>query len=564
MESSEGWDEATLQARRKQRKVAWKDSYARIYGMAPTQRQQDETGATVVTEVQCLFCLSFGREDIRGEAPVDENSDESRRRRKKSSNVKHFVTFRPDQFTQHLTREHPTKWAAYQLIRQHPDTTASFFPEPAAPSPPYDESYFFRDIPPVIFNPSAPDAEVLAFHEYAAEEFVLGKPMHEWCRFAVSFGHAFRAEPSDAYGDVTARRPWHVLDDPLQLAKRRIDAAFEFMQLLGVRFYTFADTDVVPDGQEHLWESIVPYLQQKQSETSVRLLWATANMMANRKYMHGAATSPSLAVFLEAAAQVKRAMRVTHLLGGEAFVLSAGREGYQSLVGINLAKEDARYAIFLRMVVEYRSAVGATYQLLLEPKPREPLRHQYNYDAATTLCFLHRHHLQQHFKLNVVPAHGVLAGHDYAHEVAYAAMTKCLGSLSISTGDRADAFLTDPALAALLMRTVIQHQGIAPGGLNLSAKVRRESTSLRDMVAAHIGAMDAVARGLRKAAGLYVKGDLDRKTQVRYASWESPLGRQIESGEMTFDALATKSARREAVVSGELELFELLFQRGLA
>ncbi|EQC27769.1 hypothetical protein, variant [Saprolegnia diclina VS20] len=560
MEPTELWEDAATQAKRKQRKVAWKDSYMRIYGMAPTQRQQDETGATIVTEVQCLFCASFGREQqppAGDAAPADEvaNEDARKRARKKSSNVKYFVTFRVDQFTQHLAREHPAKWAAYQEIRNNPDAAAAFFPEPAAPTSVYDESFFFKDMAPITYE--ATDGDVLSFREYCADEFILGKPMHEWCRFAMCFWHGFRTSESDA----TIRRPWNVLEDMLLQAKRRIDAAFEFMELLGLRLFAFQDTDLVPEGYEHHWDVVLPYLQAKMRDSSICCLYGAANLMANRRYMHGSATSPSLGVYLEAAAQVKRAMRLTHLLGGDNFVLWNGRDGLPSLVSTDLAKEDVHYAMFLRMVVEYKTSLGATFQLLLKPKPADPLQPAYDRDVATTLCFLLRHRLQTHFKICVAPTSSL--GIDPMHEVAYASMTKCLGSIDCSMGDSYQV-LSDAKHATQLMRTVIQQQGLAPGGLALDIRVRRESTSLKDLVVAHISAMDTLARGLRKAANMYLKGELDRKVQARYASWDCQLGRQIEGRDTTFEMLSTKSARHEPLASGELETFDLLFQRGLS
>ncbi|KDO31398.1 hypothetical protein SPRG_04015 [Saprolegnia parasitica CBS 223.65] len=563
MEPTELWEDAATQAKRKQRKVAWKDSYMRIYGMAPTQRQQDETGATIVTEVQCLFCASFGREQqppAGDAAPADEaaNEDARKRARKKSSNVKYFVTFRVDQFTQHLAREHPAKWAAYQEIRKNPDAVAAFFPEPAAPTSVYDESFFFKDMAPITYQ--ATDGDVLSFREYCADEFILGKPMHEWCRFAVCFWHGFRSDSSES--DATIRRPWNVLDDAVLQAKRRIDAAFEFMELLGLRLFAFQDTDIVPDGHEHHWDVILPYLQGKMRESSIRCLYGAANLVANRRYMHGAATSPSLSVYLEAAAQVKRAMRLTHLLGGDNFVLWNGRDGAPSLLSTDMAKDDVHYAMFLRMVVEYKTSLGATFQLLLKPKPVDPLQPTYDRDVATTLCFLLRHRLQMHFKICVSPSSS-RAGVEAMHDVAYASMTKSLGSVDCSIGESYHV-LSDAKHAALLMRTVIQQQGLSPGGLALDIRVRRESTSLKDLVVAHISAMDTLARGLRKAATMYLKGELDRKVQARYASWDCQLGRQIEGRDTTFELLATKSARHEPLASGEIETFDLLFQRGLS
>ncbi|OQS00306.1 xylose isomerase 1, partial [Thraustotheca clavata] len=558
--------------KRKQRKVAWRDSYERFYGMAPTQRGLNESGLTIVVEAQCLFCVSFGREEGSVVPPklLLENPtlDARRPARRKTSNIKHFTSFRPDQFVQHLTREHPKKWEAYQLIRKDPSAVQTFFPEAAIVNTTQDASLFFRDIPPIEYNPQAPDTELFCFREYCADEFILGKPMHEWCRFAVCFWHTFANEPSDVFGEITARRPWNAQEDPLLLAKRRIDAAFEFMTLLGIRFYTFHDTDILPQDHEHLWDSIIPYLLAKQEETSIRLLWGTANLFSNRKYMHGAATSPSLSVFIDAAKQVKRAMYITHVLGGENYVFWGGREGFQTLLNTDMAKEETHYAMFLRMAVEYKKTLGATYQLLIEPKPHEPMKHQYDYDAATTLCFLYRHDLQAHFKLNIEPNHTTLAGHDYHHDIAYASMAKYLGSIDCNTGDSSlgwdtDQFLMDVNHATLIMRTVIQQQGLAPGGLNFDAKVRRESTSLKDIVIAHIGAMDCIARGLRKAANMYLKGHIESKVQARYSSWDCTLGRQIENGEMTFESLVNKTVRSEPLASGEQESYELMFFRGL-
>ncbi|CAK4078070.1 unnamed protein product [Aphanomyces euteiches] len=426
---------------------------------------------------------------------------------------------------------------------------------------------FFADIPAIRYvSPETATDDLLVYREYNADEVILGRPMHEWLRFAVCFWHTFLTPPSDVFGEATTIRPWNTHEDAFQRAKERVDAGFEFISKLGVKYYTFHDTDILPDGLEHHWPEMTEYLLAKQQATGIKLLWGTVNMFNNKMYMHGAATSPHLPAFLSAAEQVQRAMEITHKLGGENFVLWGGREGFQTILNTDIGREEAHYAAFLRMAVAYKAKIGATFQFLIEPKPHEPMKHQYDYDAATTLGFLYRHGLQDHFKLNIEPNHTTLAGHDYVHDIVFASTAGHLGSIDANSGDPSlgwdtDQFPMDSKQAALIMRAVIKQGGLAPGGLNFDAKVRRESTALRDIVMGHIGAIDNLARGLRKAAEFTEK--LDSRVNARYATWESDVGRLIEKGGAAFDTLPRVNKATDFPPSGEQEAFEVELYRAL-
>ncbi|DAZ99394.1 TPA: hypothetical protein N0F65_005296 [Lagenidium giganteum] len=449
---------------------------------------------------------------------------------------------------------------------------------------------YFPDIGRIKYDPKAEKA--LAFREYNADEVILGKPMREWCRFAVCYWHTFGGSGSDPFGPAGTfiNRSWNDCErnvvnmdekDPsrcvemVEAAKCKADAAFELFVKLGVDFYTFHDRDVIGEGSNMrettvMFQEVVRYMKKKQSETGVKCLWGTANLFSHRRFMNGALTNPDVDAFVRAAKYVKEAMEMTVQLGGANFVFWAGRDGYQTLLNTDLRHELDQMAAFYKMVVEFKKTLSAPLQLLIEPKPCEPTKHQYDYDAATVMAFLDRYGLEDDFKLNIEPNHTTLAGHEYEHDICYAAAYNMLGSIDCNTGDPmlgwdTDQFLTDDRKATLVMKQVIEMGGLAPGGLNFDAKVRRESTDLKDIFIAHIGSMDCFARGLRRAAAMIEKNELSALVKTRYASWDSDLGRQILTQRTTLTDLSKLADASDDVKqsSGQQELYELMLSRAL-
>ncbi|MFM8985251.1 MAG: xylose isomerase, partial [Planctomycetia bacterium] len=410
---------------------------------------------------------------------------------------------------------------------------------------------------------------MLAFRHYDADALVEGKPMKDHFRFAVAYGHAFRGTGADPFGPGTMLRPWENDANPLQMAVKRTDVAFEFMEKLGVGFYCFHDRDVAPEGAT-LAESnknldvVVDALEKHQQRTGIRLLWGTANLFSNPRYVHGAATSPNAESFAYAAAQVKKAIEVTHRLGGSGYTFWGGREGYQCLWNTDMKREMDHLAKFMHMAVDFAREIGFTGQFYFEPKPREPMKHQYDFDAATCINFLRTYGLEKHVKMNLETNHATLAGHEIQHELEYAGMQGFLGSVDANTGDTlvgwdTDQFPTSIYLTTQMMYSILKYGGLAPGGINFDAKVRRESFEPVDLFHAHIGGMDAFARGLKIAAAMRADGAIQKLLEERYASWSGPLGKRIESGTESFKSLEAemlKKGEAEACKSGRQELFE--------
>ncbi|GJP37794.1 hypothetical protein CLOM_g22203 [Closterium sp. NIES-68] len=442
---------------------------------------------------------------------------------------------------------------------------------------------FFSAIPKVVYEGPA-SRNIFAFRYYNADEVILGRPMKEWLRFAVAFWHTFRGDGSDPFGSPTKHWPWEDGTNSLAMAKRRMRAAFEFMSKLGAQFWCFHDRDIAPEGATLAetnanLDAVVALAAELQAQTGIRPLWGTAQLFKHPRYRHGAATSPVASVFAYAAAQVKKAMEVTHRLGGENYVFWGGREGYSSLVNTDMGLELEHLARFLSMAAEWREKLGFKGALLMEPKPQEPTKHQYDWDAATTLGFLVRYNLTrpdaatgalQPFKLNLECNHATLAGHSCEHELETARIAGALGGVDANTGDAqtgwdTDEFLTDPAAATRVMLSVVRNGGLAPGGINFDAKLRRESTDVDDLFIAHIAGMDALARGLRNVAAIIDDGDLDKLVQGRYASWKEGIGARIEKGEVGFEELETAvmadGGKEPEVGSGKQELAEALFHR---
>lgn len=407
---------------------------------------------------------------------------------------------------------------------------------------------YFKDIPEIQYEGRKTD-NPLAFRYYDAERLVGEKTMEDHLRFAVSCWHTFMGSGQDIFGSPVYQRPWSMAEDPMVRAKDTLRAMFEFCQKLGLNYYCFHDRDIAPEGVTFTQscanlEEIVLYAKELQQHTGVKLLWGTANLFGSPRYCHGAATNPDAHVFAYAAAQVKHAMDATKELGGDGYVFWGGREGYETLLNTDMLKEEENLATFFHMAVSYARKIGFTGQFLIEPKPKEPTKHQYDFDAATVLSFLRKHDLLDHFKLNIEANHATLAGHTFAHELTVAATAGKLGSIDVNRGDQllgwdTDQFPTDIYETTQAMLVLLQHGGIGRGGLNFDAKLRRGSTDINDLFYGHIGGMDSFARGLLTAQKIIDDGKLWELISQRYISYSSVLGRAIRSGEADFDTLET-------------------------
>ena len=412
----------------------------------------------------------------------------------------------------------------------------------------------------------------LAFKHYNPSATVEGKTMKDHLRFSVTYWHTFRGQLADMFGAGTAVRPWDDGTASLPNAQRRARVAFEFMEKLDVPYYAWHDRDLAPDGKDlresnRNFDAVAKVLQAEQKRTGIKLLWGTAQLFVHPRYVHGAATSCNADVFAYAAAQVKKAMEVTHQLGGEGYTFWGGREGYTTLLNTDMKRELDHLAKFLHMAVDYKKEIGFKGQFYIEPKPKEPTKHQYDSDAAACLNFLREYDLRAHFKLNIEGNHAILAGHTVQHELEVAAAADALGSIDANMGDcllgwDTDQFPTDIYLTTHCMLTVLKMGGFTSGGTNFDAKVRRESFEPMDLFHAHIAGMDAFARGLKIAAAIRKDGRLGEFMNERYRSWDSGIGAQIESGKANFKDLEDYMLRKgESVanVSGRQEWLENLF-----
>jgi len=431
----------------------------------------------------------------------------------------------------------------------------------------------FFDVPKIAYE-GPQSRNPLAFRHYNADEVIEGKTMKEHLRFAVAWWHTFCGTGSDPFGPGCAVRPWDDGSTSLEMALKKVDVAFEFMEKLGVPFYCFHDRDVAPEGKD-LRESnknldaVVAKLKDAQSRTGIKLLWGTANLFSNKRFVHGASTSCNADVFAYAAAQVKKAMEVTKELGGVNYVFWGGREGYMSLLNTQLRRELDNLGRFLSMAVDYRNKIGLDAQFLIEPKPKEPTTHQYDSDCAACMAFLKTYGLEKEFKFNIETNHATLAGHSMGHELAYASSYGMLGSVDANRGDEllgwdTDQFPTNIYTTAQVMLAILGQGGLGRGGLNFDAKVRRDSFEPVDLFYAHIGAMDAFAHGLKIAAEIRKDGVLKDMTDKRYSSWESGIGLQISEGTASFESLEKYMLEKGEVtanVSGRQELFEGVFNR---
>ena len=414
----------------------------------------------------------------------------------------------------------------------------------------------------------------LAFRWYNEEEVVEGKTMKDHLRFSVVYWHTFRGAGSDPFGPGTMVRPWEDGTDSVQNAQNRARVAFEFMEKLGAPYYAFHDRDIAPEGatlseSNKNLDAIVKVLKEEQQRTGIKLLWGTANLFSNPRFMHGASTSCNADVFAFSAAQVKKAMEITQELGGENYVFWGGREGYQNLWNTDLKRELDNMGRFMNLAVDYAREIGFTGTFLIEPKPKEPTKHQYDSDAAACINFLRQYGLMDSFKLNIETNHATLAGHTMMHELDYAGSQGALGSIDANTGDLllgwdTDQFPTDIYLTTEIMYYILKHGGIAPGGVNFDAKVRRESFEPIDLFHAHVGGMDAFARGLKIAAAIRADGELEAFVKSRYNSWDSGIGAEIESGKACFKRLEEYMLEKGEVAanqSGRQEMLENLINR---
>jgi xylose isomerase len=427
----------------------------------------------------------------------------------------------------------------------------------------------FPDIPKIQYEgPKSKNA--LSFKHYNADEIVGGRKMRDHFRFGVAYWHSMRNPLADPFGGGTAVRPWDDGTNSIANAQNRARVCFEFMDKLGVDYYCFHDRDVAPEmptlaESNAALDAVADVLESEQKRTGKKLLWGTACLFAHARYNQGAATSPNAGVFAYAAAQVKKAIEVTHRLGGEGYTFWGGREGYSTLWNTNIKRELDHLARLLHMAVDHAKKIGFTGQFYIEPKPREPSTHQYDSDSAACLNFLREYGLKDHLKLNIETNHATLAGHTMRHELEVAAAAGVLGSIDANAGDEligwdTDQFPTDIYLTTQIMLVLLKMGGFTTGGLNFDAKVRRESFEPVDLFHAHIGGMDAFARGLKIANAIIEDGRLDNFVKQRYASYDSGIGAQIESGSVGFEELEAYVLKNgePLVASGRQEMLENL------
>ncbi len=407
-------------------------------------------------------------------------------------------------------------------------------------------SSHFPAIAPIRYEGAA-SGNALAFKHYNPTELVDGKSMKDHMRFGIAYWHSFRGTGSDPFGPGTIVRPWEKGKDPVSVAKVRMDAAFEFFQKIEAPFWCFHDRDIAPEGStlaqsNKNLDALVAHAKQLQKATGVKLLWGTANLFSNPRFMCGAATNPDAHVFAYAAAQVKAAMDATLELGGENYVFWGGREGYETLLNTNLKREQDHLARFLHMAVDYAKSIGFKGQFLIEPKPKEPTKHQYDFDVASGIAFLRTYGLDPYFKFNIETNHATLAGHTFNHEIEVAAAAGMLGSIDANSGDEllgwdTDQFSTDVRQLTLAMVSILRAGGLGSGGFNFDAKLRRPSVDLEDLFIAHIGGMDAYALAFKLAREILADGKFEKFVADRYSSFDAGYGKDIESGKATFKSL---------------------------
>ncbi len=410
----------------------------------------------------------------------------------------------------------------------------------------------------------------MAYRYYDANKVVMGKTMAEWLKFAMAWWHTLCAEGADQFGGSTKTFPWNQDECPVQVAKNKVDAGFEFMQKMGIEYYCFHDVDLVDEGAnveeyEARLKEVVAYLKEKQAETGIKLLWGTANVFGNKRYMNGAATNPDFDVVARAGVQIKNAIDATIELGGQNYVFWGGREGYMSLLNTDQKREKEHLAMMLTLARDYARSKGFTGTFLIEPKPMKPTKHQYDVDTETVIGFLKAHGLDKDFKVNIEVNHATLAGHTFEHELACAVDAGMLGSIDANRGDYqngwdTDQFPIDSYDLTQAMMQIIRNGGLGNGGTNFDAKTRRNSTDLEDIFIAHIAAMDAMARALENAAALIEDGRLCNMVKERYASFDEGLGKKFENGELKLEDVYAygKEVNEPKQTSGKQELYEAI------
>ncbi len=408
----------------------------------------------------------------------------------------------------------------------------------------------------------------LSFRYYDPEKVIMGKKMKDWLRFSMAWWHTLCAEGGDQFGGGTKTFPWNEASDPLEAAKEKMDAGFEIMQKLGIEYYCFHDVDLISEGKsvaeyEANLKAIVEYAKQKQAETGIKLLWGTANVFGHKRYMNGASTNPDFDVVARAIVQIKNAIDATIALGGENYVFWGGREGYMSLLNTDQKREKKHMAMMLRMARDYARSKGFKGTFLIEPKPMEPSKHQYDVDTETVIGFLRAHGLDKDFKVNIEVNHATLAGHTFEHELACAVDAGMLGSIDANRGDYqngwdTDQFPIDNYELTQAMMQIIRNGGLGTGGMNFDAKTRRNSTDLEDIFIAHIAGMDVMARALESAAELLEKSPIPSMLKERYASFDSGMGKEFEEGKLTLEQVYEygKKVDEPRQTSGKQELYE--------
>jgi len=408
-----------------------------------------------------------------------------------------------------------------------------------------------------------------AFHYYDENKVIMGKTMKDWLRFAMAWWHTLCAEGADQFGGGTKSFPW-MADDALQTAKNKVDAGFELMQKLGIPYFCFHDVDLISEGKnvaeyEANMKAIVAYIKEKQKETGAKLLWSTANVFGNKRYMNGASTNPDFDVVARAIVQIKNAIDAGIELGAENYVFWGGREGYMSLLNTDQKREKEHMATMLTMARDYARAKGFKGTFLIEPKPCEPSKHQYDVDTETVIGFLKAHGLDKDFKVNIEVNHATLAGHTFEHELACAVDAGMLGSIDANRGDYqngwdTDQFPIDNYELTQAWMEIIRNGGLGTGGTNFDAKTRRNSTDLEDIAIAHISGMDAMARALESAAKLLEESPYCQMKKERYASFDSGMGKKFEEGKMTFEEAYEygKKVDEPKQTSGKQELYEAI------
>ncbi len=434
------------------------------------------------------------------------------------------------------------------------------------------ETEFFKGIGQIKYEGQGSD-NPLAFRWYDADKIVAGKPMKDHLRFAGAYWHSFVGNGADPFGGPTHVFEWDKKADAVERAKDKMDAAFEFLTKMNLPYYCFHDVDVVDytndiNENDRRLQALVEYAKQKQAESGVKLLWGTANLFSHKRYMNGASTNPDFHVLAHGAAQVKAALDATIALGGENYVFWGGREGYMTLLNTDMKREQEHLAKFLHASKDYARKHGFKGTFFIEPKPCEPTKHQYDYDAATVLGFLQKYDLLNDFKLNLEVNHATLAGHTFQHDLQVAADSGLLGSIDANRGDAqngwdTDQFPNDINEVTEYMLIILEAGGFQGGGINFDAKIRRNSTDQADLFYAHIGGMDTFARALITADNILQKSDYKKVRKDRYASFDSGKGKEFEQGKLSLEDLRNYAAENgePKVISGRQEYLENLINR---